>query len=151
MPERRVVPDTSCLIALSTLSLLELLDELYGDVAVPQAVIQEFGEPLPEWAKPVQGDPLVVTALRESLGHGEAEVIAVAAQSTETLTVLDDKHARAVAQTMGVQITGTLGILLRAKREGRLLSIRDALDTLEQSGFHLSSELKAKACELAGE
>jgi len=151
MPDRRVVPDTTCLIALSAMSRLDLLDELYDDVVVPDAVAQEFAEPLPQWAKPVHGDPLVIAALRESLGHGEAEVIAVAAQSADALAVLDDKRARATARAMGVRLTGTLGILLRAKREGRLPSMRAALDVLERAGFHMSSELRAKACKLAGE
>jgi predicted nucleic acid-binding protein len=92
MPDRHVVPGTSCLIALSALSLLDILDEFYNGVIIPHVVMQEFGEPLPEWVKPAQGDPLVVSALRQTLGHGEAEVIAVAAQRTDALAVLDDKQ-----------------------------------------------------------
>jgi predicted nucleic acid-binding protein len=152
MPERqRVVVDTSCLIALSALSLLDVLEDFYEHVVVPVAVAEEFGEPLPDWMTAAQGNPLVVAALRESLGHGEAEVIAVAAQSAESLAVLDDQHARAVARAMGVQITGTLGILLRAKRDGALASISSALEVLERVGFHMSSELMARVRALAGE
>ena len=151
MPDLRVVPDTTCLIGLSAVSLLDLLDELYDVVVVPEAVVQEFGEPLPSWAKPAEGDPLLVSALRQTLGPGEAEVIAVAAQSTNALAVLDDKRARATARAMGVRLTGTLGILLRARREGRLPSMRAAIEVLGRAGFHLSSELKEKACKLAGE
>jgi len=57
----------------------------------------------------------------------------------------------AQADPMGVRLTGTLGILLRAKREGRLASMRAALEVLERTGFHMSSDLRAKACQLAGE
>ena len=118
MPDRRVVPDTTCLIALSAVSLLDLLHEFYDVVVVPDAVAHEFGDPLPSWVEAAQGDPVLVSALRQSLGPGEAEVIAVATQSADALAVLDDKRARATARAMGVRLTGTLGILLRAKREG---------------------------------
>jgi hypothetical protein len=152
MPERqRVVPDTSCLIALSALSLLDVLHDFYGEVLVPAAVAEEFGEPLPEWVIQVQGNPLVIAALRESLGRGEAEVIAATAENSNTLAVLDDQRARAIARAMGIRLTGTLGILLRAKREGALTSVHSALDVLEQVGFHMSSELRAKVRELAEE
>jgi len=147
----RVVPDTSCLIALSALSLLDLLREFYGEVAVPRGVAEELGEPLPAWVTHVDAAPLVVAALRESLGLGEAEVIAVAAAHPGTVAILDDERARAACRAMGVALTGTLGVLLRAKREGRLPSLSDALDALDAIGFRLSPELKAEARKLAGE
>jgi len=151
MPERRVVPDTSSLIALSTLSLLDVLEHFYGEVVVPPAVAEEFGEPLPTWVTQLEANPLLVTALRESLGRGEAEVIAVAAESPGSLAILDDQRARAAARAMGVRLTGTLGVLLRAKHEGVLASVSSALDTLEQSGFHMSLQLTARVRQLAGE
>lgn len=152
MPERqRVVPDTSCLIALSALSLLDLLERFYGEVLVPLAVADELGEPLPPWASKVQASPLLVTALRESLGRGEAEVIALAAETPGSLAVLDDQRARTTARSMGVKLTGTLGILLRAKREGALASMSSALEALEAIGFHMAPELAASMRELAGE
>lgn len=152
MPERqRVIPDTSCLIALSALSLLDVLQRFYGQVVIPVAVAEEFGEPLPEWMTRVQANPIVVAALRESLDHGEAEVIALAAQTTGALAVLDDQRARTVARAMGVELTGTLGILLRAKREGVLESLSSAIEVLERVGFHMSPELKARVLTLARE
>jgi len=152
MPEgQRVVPDTSCLIALSALSLLEVLKDFYREVMVPHAVAEEFGEPLPEWTVRVDATPLLVAALRESLGAGEAEVIAVAAESPGAVAILDDHRARAAAKGMGVRLTGTLGILLRAKREGVLTSLTPALDVLDRVGFHISSELRSRVRQLAGE
>jgi predicted nucleic acid-binding protein len=152
MPDpQRVVVDTSCLIALSALSQLELLHDFYGRVLIPRGVAQEFGEPLPDWITLVDAAPLVVAALRESLDLGEAEVIAVAAEEQGSLAILDDDRARTTCRAMGVPLTGTLGVLLRAKREGRLPSLSAALDVLDTVGFYLSTELKARVRELAGE
>jgi hypothetical protein len=152
MPDpQRVVPDTSCLIALSALSLLDLLHEFYDEVLIPRGVAVELGEPLPAWAVLVDAAPLVVAALRDSLGLGESEVIAVAAEHPGSIAVLDDERARAVARAMGVTLTGTLGVLLRARREGRLPSLSAALDTLDAAGFRMSPALKARMRELAGE
>jgi predicted nucleic acid-binding protein len=152
MPDpQRVVPDTSCLIALSALSLLDLLREFYSEVLIPRSVASEFGEPLPAWVTLVDAAPLVVATLRESLGPGEAEVIAVAMEDPRSVAILDEQRARAVCRMMGIKLTGALGILLRAKREGRLPSLSAALDTLDEVGFHMSPALKARLCELAGE
>ena len=147
-----VVPDTSCLIALDALGQVEILLTFYGVATVPHAVAREFGHTLPRWLE-VQAAKNVnlVAVLRGSLGPGEPEAIALASELHGSLLVLDDLRARRVASEMGLRLTGTLGLLLRAKNEGLLLSVADALSRIEQVGFRLSPTLRREVLTLARE
>ena len=93
--------------------------------------------------KEVKDQPLV-QALRRDLDQGEAEAIALALQSKAEWTLLDERDARRVAKQLGLRVTGVLGILLRARREGRLSSLQAAMEQLrEKAGFHIRAELFA--------
>lgn len=147
-----VVPDTSCLIALVALGQIDLLRAFYGTVFVPEAVADEFGDSLPPWLESRRvTNTKLVAALHTSLGAGESEVIALATEVEGALVILDDLRARRVAADMGLRLTGTLGIILRAKKEGVLASVATALAQVESVGFRLSPALRAEALRLAGE
>jgi len=147
---RQCVPDTSCLIGLSSLGMLDLLDRYYSEVIVPQAVAEEFGESLPPWMKVERaGNRPLVQALRSTLGPGEAEAIAIAIDLQGIVVVLDDWRARRVATDLGIDKTGTLGLLLKAKADGVLDSMEEALATLETAGFRISDELRTAVLEMA--
>ncbi len=149
-----VVPDTSCLIALTGIGRLDILQSLYTSLAVPRAVLREFGDALPEWivTEDLSGAarPLA-NALSSTLGPGESEAIALAAQRPGALVVLDDRRARRVARDMGLRLTGTVGVLLRAKREGLVASVSRALAQAEDVGFRVSTALHDEALRLAAE
>jgi predicted nucleic acid-binding protein len=149
-----VVPDTSCLIALTGIGRLDLLATLYARVVVPTAVQREFGASLPSWIETVELDvtarPLA-NALSSTLGAGESETIALAAEEAPAVVILDDQRARRVARDTGLRLTGTIGVLLRAKREGLLPSVGEALRVAERVGFRVSPALRAEALRLAGE
>ena len=65
--------------------------------------------------------------------------------------ILDDRRARKVATSLGVAVIGTIGILIRAKRNGIIAAVKPVLDDLEATGFFVSKELKGEALRLAGE
>jgi predicted nucleic acid-binding protein len=141
---RAAVPDTSCLIALSSLGLLDLLPKLYDEITIPAAVVEELGEPLPQWMSVRRpGNALAMSVLREHLGAGEAEVICLAAEQPGRIAVLDDMQARSAARNLGIRHTGTLGVLVRAHREGLLASLKEPLITLRSVGFRISDDLEA--------
>lgn len=85
------------------------------------------------------------------LDRGEAEVLALAEEREARLVVLDEKKARRFAARLGIPKTGTLGLLLLAKEERLIDSLRPWLDQLQASGLHLGSDLVQKTLELAGE
>ena len=75
------------------------------------------------------------------LGVGEAQVIALGLELEGSLLVLDDRLARRMAQVNGLPVTGTLGILLRAKEAGFLTAIRPTLEQLQKTTMWLPEEL----------
>lgn len=131
-----VVADASPLILLSQLGQLELLPVLYEQVIVPEAVFAEVVEEglgLPgsreladsAWVdrvKAVPEDPLV-RSLRGSLGAGEAEALALASSVDADLVLMDERPGRRAARRLGLNVRGTVGVLLEAKQEGLVAEI----------------------------
>ena len=81
---------------------------------------------------------LLITDL--NLGKGEADVIALASQ-TGLKVVVDDSKARKVAENMGLEITGTIGVLMKAEKLGLIGSAHDKVRELREEGFYVSEEL----------
>lgn len=159
MPE--VISNTSPFQYLHQLGQLQLLAEFYGRVLVPQAVVDELQAGLREGVSlPIVTDLPWVRLERLSVSpwplprdihRGEAEVLALAARYPGSLLLIDDRAARLHARAMGLRITGTAGVLLRAKREGRIGAVRPLLARLEGLGFHLAESTVGNILRLAGE
>lgn len=152
MPDPVTVSNSSCLIALELIGRLDLLRGLYGMVVVPTAVAYECGSRLPQWfqVQTVQNQGMV-RSLRLELGSGESEAIVLAGEVAASRLILDDKKARRIAQQLGLPITGTLAVLLRAKEQGLLASVRDVLDDLAAARFRISDALIEETLRRAGE
>lgn len=75
-----------------------------------------------------------------NLGKGEAEVIALSSE-TGIKTIIDDLKARQIAEKMGLTVTGTIGILIKAKKAGFINSAYDKVKELKEKGFYVSKEL----------
>jgi predicted nucleic acid-binding protein len=89
--------------------------------------------------------------LLNDLDRGEAEVLALAQEQQADLVIMDERLGRRHARRLGFNLTGVLGILLRAKRQNQLTLIRPLIMQLQQGGIHLSDPLVSKVLELAGE
>jgi predicted nucleic acid-binding protein len=157
-----VIVNTSPLQYLFQLGLLDLLPAFYGHVLVPEGVVREIqmgldrGLSLPDlgslaWLKIQPVGNRAVLPLVTGLGLGEREVLALALEAHDPLVVLDDAQARRFARRLKISLTGTLGLLLKAKQTGRLDLIRSALDRLERLGFRLDSGTRAGVMALAEE
>jgi len=71
---------------------------------------------------------------------------------TAAWTLLDEREARAAAQRMNLKITGVLGVLLRAKRQGEITSLRSEIERLRsEAHFFIASDLERHLLQLAGE
>jgi predicted nucleic acid-binding protein len=88
---------------------------------------------------------------RASLDPGERDAIRLALETDARLLLIDDRPGRRLAQTLGVPITGTVGILLLTKKAGLLPTVRQSLDRLMVAGFYMDRELMAHAVRAAGE
>ncbi len=143
-----VVADSSCLIALARSGQLDVLRVLFGQIVIQAAVYDEVvtqgaGRPgsnevaQAEWiiTKQVQ-DQLAVQALRLTLGRGESEAMALAAETVARFLILDDWRARQSAIGMGLPVVGTLSVLQRATEKGLIADLESSLEKLWQAGFH---------------
>jgi predicted nucleic acid-binding protein len=158
----KVIADTSPIQYLYQTNLLDLLPQLYGTVIVPQAVANELAAgtalqiSLPNltslsWLK--IKTTTVDLALQEikGLGAGEKEAFALALQIKDSLMIVDDGLARYYAKQLNIKLTGTLGILLKAKQLGLLATVTPILDPLDTLGFRLDSSTRIAVLKLAQE
>lgn len=88
---------------------------------------------------------------RRRLGDGELEAIALALGLNADQIILDDLPARRLAEASGLNVIGTLGLLLGARRAGLIDRIRPELDRLLKTSFFLSPELYNELLRSAGE
>jgi predicted nucleic acid-binding protein len=96
------------------------------------------------------GDVGMVAALRLLVDPGESEAIVLAYEKGLRI-ILDDRRAREVAQRLGVPVTGTVGLLIKAKQEGVIAVVRPLVYALDANHFRISDDLRAAALRLAGE
>jgi predicted nucleic acid-binding protein len=85
------------------------------------------------------------------LGAGEKEVLALGTQVPGAVLILDERLGRLHAEALRLTFTGTIGILLRAKVEGRIARIEHVLEHLDLLGFRLSARTRAAVLKQAGE
>jgi uncharacterized protein len=151
-PNSATVSNTSCLIALEAIGKIDLLEKLYQKVLIPPAVASEWGTACPQWivTQQVQSQALV-QALRLQLGAGEAEAIALSVEINAARVILDDQRARRVGVQLHQTVTGTIGIILRAKQLGIVPLVRPIFDDLRAAGLWISQNLLRQALQIAGE
>lgn len=95
------------------------------------------------------GNPTLLLAA--TLGTGEREVLSLALETSGALVLIDDGRARRIGRRLGIRMTGTVGVLVRATREGHISLLTPILDQLAELGFRLSEEARAMALRHTGE
>jgi predicted nucleic acid-binding protein len=86
------------------------------------------------------------------LGAGEASTIALAAETAgPKLLLLDDALGRRIASLHGPPVTGTAGVLLRAKERRLVTAIRPLLEEMIAAGFYLRPDHLDLLCRTANE
>lgn len=85
------------------------------------------------------------------LGVGEIAAMALALENSNHIILLDDGLARRTAQAAGLQVWGTLKVLLEAKSQGLVEKVEPFITNLSEAGLWVSAELKQRILALAGE
>jgi len=85
------------------------------------------------------------------IDKGESSAIALALEIPESTLILDDYKARKIAEKLGLNITGTIGVIIKAKLKGIIPSIKPVLMKIKQTNFRISIELELSALKEAGE
>jgi predicted nucleic acid-binding protein len=153
MPDHTlVITDTSCLIVLSRIGSMGLLHRLYRVVVVTDTIADEFGEPLPEWIEVRKVSNTAYQRLLEAtLDAGESSAIALAIETPGALLVVDDMKARKEIMRLGLPMTGTLGILFKAKQAGVIPLLAPLLKEVEQAGFRVAPAIIDEMLRRVGE
>ncbi|MEM1405880.1 MAG: DUF3368 domain-containing protein [Bacteroidota bacterium] len=141
MPEV-IIADTSCLIILDKIGRSDLLKSLYGKISITKEIEKEFGLHLPDWIVIQNHDNnSSQLILEQTLDKGEASAIALALKYPNSLVILDDLKARKIASSLNLRITGTLGIMLKAKQKGIISDLKPLIAELQKSDFYISSSI----------
>ena len=133
----------------SLIGEIECLQKLFGEVVVPQAVLDELeqtGTPKavkdwvgsrPNWLKIQNAETIDETI---TLGAGEREAISLAVELRADLVLIDDRKARRAAIERGLTIAGTINILESASKRG-FVDLSEAFQKLEQTNFRIAPNL----------
>ncbi len=155
-----VISDTTPLISLMKIGRLELIQQLFGEIQIPEAVFLELvsNKRFPEESRIIQEsifirkakviDKGAVQLLCRSAGLdlGESEAIILSDSEGADLLLMDELKGRKVAKQMGIQIMGTVGMLMAAYKEDVLTKneILKCVDILKYSGRHIDNKLYAQ-------
>lgn len=160
MSDQAWVLNASPLILLGKLGRLDLAEALAPKIIVPASVAEEItagmiDSPAREtiaWARPyIQPDIAVPeSVLNWDIGAGESQVLAYCL-ATGSRAVLDDGDARAAAKAHRVRVVGSLGIILRARKNGLIPAARPLIEQLVASGSYLAPDLIREAFAKVGE
>jgi predicted nucleic acid-binding protein len=147
-----IISDTSCFIVLTKIDELDLLQKVYGQITTTIDIATEFGETLPEWVEIHS----VVDKKRQQLlelqiDRGESSAIALALETSDCTLILDDYKARLIAERLGINITGTIGVIVKAKLQGIIPSIKPILEKIKKTDFRLSPAIEHSALVAAKE
>lgn len=159
---RTVIVNTSPLFYLHRAGCLNCLEKLYGEIIIPKAVAFEIeeggriGEDVPkiadyQWIKVKKVTIPAFIKIISDLGQGEAEVLTLGCEESEPLLIIDDALARRIAKLQAFKLTGTAGVLLKAKKEGHISEIKPILEKLKEVDFYLSDRIIADILKIAGE
>jgi uncharacterized protein len=157
----KVVSNTTPIISLLKLGQLDLLKQLYQQIYIPFAVHNEIeaGKAKGFYKDLSNEDWIKITDIKDKqaikyfldLDAGEAEAIILATEINADLIILDEKLGRYHAKNADLKVTGTIGILLKAKSEGFIAELKPLLDELTKKDVWISEKLKKEILEKVGE
>jgi predicted nucleic acid-binding protein len=154
-----VVADSTPLIYLSRVGALDVLATLYGEVLIPAAVHDEIVQKRASapgvdalrqatWLRIADTEP---PQMDLGLDPGETAAILLAAQLRADLLLIDERLGRRVAQSRGLIVRGTLGVLVQARQAGAVPALRPVLEALVAEGFRIAPPLIREALARVGE
>ena len=159
---RRVIVNSTPLIILCKIGKLDILKELYKEIIIPQAVFAEVTAKEDSVCRQVAGkewihvecvgDQSEKKMYKAKLHDGEVEVMVLAQEGKRAdLVIIDDNAAKKTAKYLGLTVTGKIGVLLRAKKQGILETLAPVIGEMKQKGFYISNDLEEMILEQAEE
>ena len=135
---------------------------MYGEIIIPEAVFREVTDKDDVAAQGVKAslDWIRIRCVDSAtdrrmysakLHDGEVEVMLLAQEIRAETVIIDDGAARRTAEYLGLPLTGTLGVIIKAKAQGLLEAVMPVVQRMEQNGMYFSKALKALVRKLTGE
>ena len=142
--DRIIISDSSCLIGLTNIGKLEILNQLYKEIIITPEVASEYKLPLPKWIiiKDSKNKDIITETKKLKFGKGESSSIALAMEVKNSLLVLDDDRARNFARNKGLSIIGTITIIGNAYDKGYIDSYEDACEDLRKVHFRFTQKIQ---------
>lgn len=161
MVERPAV-NASPMIFLARAGLIDLLQLIAPTIVIPAAVANEIqrrgsGDVAArsladtEWIEIIETPPVPARIQSWDLGSGESAVLSWCSAFPGTEGIIDDLQARRCADTFGIPVRGTLGLVILGKTRGRLPAARPVLESLRRAGMYLSDKVLNRALSYVGE
>lgn len=160
----RAVSNTSPISNLAVIGHLPLLQSQFSEIWIPPAVLSELDahpdhaalaairQAIREgWLQTAgQTQSPLLKVLLPHLHRGEAEAIALACEIGADIVITDEREGRQFAVQAGLLVTGVLGILLRAKKNGSIPAIEPEIQALRtKARFFISPSLEARMLSAA--
>lgn len=146
-----IISDSSPLISLAIIEKLDILEILYKEIFVPCSVYEEVikeNKPYSNELKvflidrvKIVKNRVAVEILFSDIGIGESEAIILAIEEKADYLLIDDLKARKLAKMNGIEIIGTMGILLKAKKEGLIKEIKPLIDKLLENDIRIGNQI----------
>lgn len=159
---RKVVVNSTPLIALCKIGRLDILKAMYKEILIPEAVYREVTEK----------NDAVMTLIKKNLSwikienisnyadkkmyktrlhDGEVEVMILAQEKKADLVIIDDLSARKTAEYLELPLTGTLGVLIKAKTNNVIPAVMPIIREMESHGIYFSKALVERIRRLSNE
>ena len=158
-----IICNSTPLIAFARIGRLRLLKKIVGELVIPTAVadeISDYGPGQPGFIDISQETWIKKSAVKSQrqaqlllpvLDLGEAEVITLALEKSAKLVLIDELTGRHVAESLGLRVTGSVGILIRAKESGEIDAIKPYLDEMIRQGVRYGKRFIDQVLKNAGE
>ena len=160
-----VISDTTPLISLMKIESLNILEKMYKEIIIPKAVYDELIINMDYQSEidiiqncrflqtKIVKENLSVSLLQKQLklDLGESEAIVLANNIDADLIIIDERKARRIAKDIGLNVTGTLGILVEAKQRGLVKELKPLLDKLIKNDIRIGKKLYQDILELVNE
>jgi predicted nucleic acid-binding protein len=157
----KVVSNTTPIISLLKLNRLDLLQQIYQEIFIPGAVFREieqgklkdFYQDLSkiDWIKIVEIKNKESIKYFLDLDEGEAEAIVLATELKADLIILDEKLGRFHAKHAGLKVTGTIGVLIKAKSASQIDTLKPLLEELTEKEVWINEKLKNEILRIVNE
>ena len=149
---RVVIADTSCLIIFEKIEAFWILNNLYNEVIITDVILNEYGSTLPSWIKVEKVKVKKYQSFLETIiDSGESSAIALASEKDDVTLILDDLKARKLAKQLGFNVSGSLGVLLKAKSKGIIENIKPYIDKIINTDFRISDKIITELLKMCNE